>query len=150
MKFGFTTGSCAAAGSKAAVFMLLSGKEKKEIKILTPKGIEFKAEILDLNRSKDSVSCAVIKDGGDDPDVTTGVHIVSKVSIISDETAVKTPSVKIKGGIGIGTVTKPGLDQKPGESAINRVPRQMIEKEVLEEIQKKLPDSQKNLTGNFL
>lgn len=132
MKFGFTTGSCAAAGSKAAVFMLLSGKEKKEIKILTPKGIEFKAEILDINRSKDSVSCAVIKDGGDDPDVTTGVHIVSKVSIISDETAVKTPSVKIKGGIGIGTVTKPGLDQKPGESAINRVPRQMIEKEVLE------------------
>lgn len=132
MNFGFTTGSCAAAGSKAAAFMLLTGKEKNEIKILTPKGIEFNAEILDINRSTDSVSCSVIKDGGDDPDVTTGAHIVSKVSLICDETPTKTPAVKIKGGIGIGTVTKPGLDQKPGEAAINKVPRQMIEKEVLE------------------
>lgn len=132
MRFGFTTGSCAAAGSKAAAFMLLSGKEKTGIKILTPKGIEFNAEILDINRSANSVSCSVIKDGGDDPDITTGAHIVSKVSVLSEESMEKTPSVKIKGGIGIGTVTKPGLDQKPGEAAINRVPRQMIEKEVLE------------------
>lgn len=132
MKYGFTTGSCAAAGAKAATFMLLSGLEKSSIKILTPKGIEFNAEIVDICRTENAVSCAVIKDGGDDPDVTTGAHIVSKVSIESEKNENEKAVIKIQGGPGVGTVTKPGLDQKVGEAAINRVPRNMIEKEVLE------------------
>ncbi len=99
---------------------------------MTSKGIEFNAEIVDIHRSEDSVSCAVIKDGGDDPDVTTGAHIVSTVSVLSEKNSDSKATVKIQGGFGVGRVTKPGLDQKPGEYAINRVPRQMIEKEVLE------------------
>ncbi len=130
MRFGFTTGSCAAAASKAGAFMLLTGKIKRAIKIETPKGITFDAEIIDIVRAENSVSCAVIKDGGDDPDVTTGAHVVSAVSFLP-ETDGK-PYVKIKGGFGVGRVTKPGLDQPVGEAAINHVPREMIEKEVLE------------------
>ena len=81
MRKGFTTGSCAAAASKAATYMLLSGKEKSEIKIETPAGIMFDAKIVDIERCSSYVSCAVVKDGGDDPDVTTGCHVVAKVSI---------------------------------------------------------------------
>lgn len=128
MRIGFTTGSCAAAAAKAASYMLLTGKEKKQISILTPKGLIFDAEIVDIMRGECEVSCAVIKDGGDDPDITTGSHIVATVSMFDDES----PSVLIDGGKGVGRVTKPGLDQPIGNAAINHVPREMIEKEVLE------------------
>ncbi len=63
IKHGFTTGSCAAAGSKAAAYMLLSGNVKNEITINTPKGITYKAAIEDIKRSQSQVSCAVRKDG---------------------------------------------------------------------------------------
>lgn len=129
MRFGFTTGSCAAAGAKAAAYMLLTGKLKTEIKITTPKGVDFNAELVDISRSEREVSCAVIKDGGDDPDVTTGCHVVAKVSFYKASSNAK---VQITGGKGVGLVTKPGLDQPVGNHAINSVPRQMIEKEVLE------------------
>lgn len=140
LRYGFTTGSCAAAGAKAAAYMLLTGKIKKEIKITTPKGIDFNAELVDIKRSEREVSCAVIKDGGDDPDVTSGCHVVAKVSFAekddnADAPGDKTSSiaqVQIRGGRGVGLVTKPGLDQPVGNHAINSVPRQMIEKEVLE------------------
>lgn len=128
MRYGFTTGSCAAAASKACVYMLLTGRIKSQIKIQTPKGIEYNANIVDINRTENKVSCAVIKDGGDDPDVTTGCHIVSTVSFLPE----KDLHVVIEGGFGIGRVTKPGLDQKVGSAAINHVPREMIEREVLE------------------
>lgn len=128
MKFGFTTGSCAAAASKAAAFMLLTGKIKTQITITTPKGIDFHAKIVDINRSERKVSCAVIKDGGDDPDITTGAHVVSTVRFAGGNCA----KIIIKGGRGVGKVTKPGLDQKVGNAAINHVPREMIEKEVFE------------------
>ena len=85
MRFGFTTGSCAAAGAKAACYMLLTGNEKREIVIKTPKGLDCRAEILGINRSENQVSCAVVKDGGDDPDITTGAHIVSTVRFLKDE-----------------------------------------------------------------
>ena len=80
MRYGFTTGSCAAAAAKAAAYMLLSGKKKTEIAIETPKGIPFNAQILDIERSENQVSCAVQKDGGDDPDITTGALIYAAVS----------------------------------------------------------------------
>lgn len=70
MRYGFTTGSCAAAASKAAAYMLLTGKKKETISIVTPKGIVFETKLLEITRKEKSVSCAVEKDGGDDPDIT--------------------------------------------------------------------------------
>ena len=85
LRFGFTTGSCAAAASKAAAFMLLSGTVKDKISIETPKGITFNAEILEIVRKENEVSCAVRKFSGDDPDVTDGMLIYSKVSFSDNE-----------------------------------------------------------------
>lgn len=130
MKYGFTTGSCAAAAAKAAAIMLFFGGEKKQIEIMTPKGISYHAKIEDIKKETGKVSCAVKKDGGDDPDVTTGMLIYATVSF--GEKAESGPKVEITGGKGIGTVTKPGLDQPIGNAAINRVPREMITREVQE------------------
>ncbi len=134
MRYGFTTGSCAAAASKAAAYMLLTGKRKTEITIETPKGIPYTAQLIDIVRSEKEVSCAVEKDGGDDPDITTGTLIYAKVSygVLSLEEKQESPQIVIDGGIGVGRVTKPGLDQPVGNAAINHVPREMIEKEVLQ------------------
>lgn len=129
MRHGFTTGSCAAAAAKAACYMLLTGKEKNEITIETPKGILFHAKIVEIVRDENAVSCGVIKDGGDDPDITTGAVIKARVSLDLEG---KKETIRIDGGLGVGRVTKPGLDQPIGEAAINHVPRQMIEKEVLD------------------
>ncbi len=72
MRYGFTTGSCAAAAAKAAAYMLLTGKKKNKIMIKVPKGIFYTADIVDCTRREESVSCAVEKDGADAPDVPTG------------------------------------------------------------------------------
>ena len=125
MKYGFTTGSCAAAASGAAAYMLLTGKTKTDITVETPSGRIFKAAILDIKRSENSVSCAVRKTAGDDPDITDGALIYSEVSI-------RESGFSIDGGKGVGRVTRPGLDQAVGAAAINRVPREMIEKKVRE------------------
>lgn len=139
MRYGFTTGSCAAAAAKAAAYMLLSGREKKQIEIDTPKGIRYHAEIEEISRREDEVSCGVRKDGGDDPDVTTGSLVCARVRIESADAGNGAtecnwgdPEIRIDGGIGVGRVTKPGLDQPVGNAAINHVPREMIEKEVRE------------------
>ncbi len=128
MKKGFTTGSCAAAASKAAAIMLLSGKEKTEIEIETPAGIKYRPKIEKIDMGDGCVSCAVRKESGDDPDVTNGVYICSRVSF-GDESD-NGGEVIIRGGKGVGRVTKPGLDQPVGNAAINSVPRMMIENEV--------------------
>ena len=132
MRYGFTTGSCAAAASKAASYMLLTGKLKEKITIETPKGIPYMAQVVDIYRSEWEVSCAVEKDGGDDPDITTGTLIYAKVSYLKENLAEYQEQIVIEGGIGVGRVTKPGLDQAVGHAAINHVPREMITKEVLE------------------
>ena len=124
LRSGFTTGSCAAAAAKAAAWMLLAGTEKSNISIITPKGTAFDAEILEIKRTADSVKCAVRKDGGDDPDVTTGALIFAEVSLSDEE------GIRLDGGEGVGRVTRPGLDQPVGEAAINSVPRAMIKQEV--------------------
>ena len=150
MRYGFTTGSCAAAASKAAAYMLLTGKLKQNITIQTPKGILFQTEILEITRSETEVTCAVRKDGGDDPDITSGTLIFSTVRFADGEKKIpgqnnrqfsgihvkamqeKRAVICIDGGKGVGRVTKPGLDQPVGNAAINHVPREMIEKEVQE------------------
>lgn len=126
MRYGFTTGSCAAAASKAAAYMLLSGRKKKKITIETPKGIPYTAEILAIRRGENEVSCAVRKDGGDDPDVTSGALIGAKVTYGRADIF----QITIEGGRGVGRVTRPGLDQPVGNAAINHVPREMIVREV--------------------
>ena len=145
MRYGFTTGSCAAAASKAAAYMLLTGNKKESISIMTPKGILFHARILEITRTEQEVTCAVEKDGGDDPDITTGALIYSTVrfrtgseKIMEEEFPEKNKlreknnRIFIEGGKGVGRVTKPGLDQPVGNAAINHVPREMITKEVQE------------------
>ena len=148
MRYGFTTGSCAAAASKAAAYMLLTGKKKETISIVTPKGIVFETKLLEITRKEKSVSCAVEKDGGDDPDITTGALVYAEVSYTEcsktsqtetslqeekqTETKALHATIEIDGGIGVGRVTRPGMDQPVGNAAINHVPRQMIEAEVLE------------------
>lgn len=122
LRYGYTTGSCAAAASKAAAAMLLSGKEISYVELHTPKGIDLRLEVLDIIREDNAVSCAIQKDGGDDPDVTNGILIYAKVSREPADEA----QIIIDGGIGVGRVTKPGLEQPVGAAAINKVPRQMI------------------------
>lgn len=121
LRLGYTTGSCAAAASKAAAIMLLTGKRVENIKLLTPKGIELDLAVEDITIEKDRVSCAIRKDSGDDPDVTNGALIYSEVSLTDKE-----GEVDIDGGFGVGRVTKPGLDQPVGNAAINSTPRRMI------------------------
>ena len=104
--------------------MLTTGRELQTVDIMTPKGIPLNLEIEEIKREKNCVSCAVRKFSGDDPDVTDGVLVFAEVSWQ------KTPGVTVDGGTGVGRVTKPGLKQKIGESAINPVPMQMIRGEV--------------------
>lgn len=132
LRKGFTTGSCSAAAAKAAAYMLLTGGTLDQISIETPAGIRYHAKIQDVRRSPGSVSCAVLKDGGDDPDVTTGLPVRAQVSAqeIDFQEPDSETQVFIDGGEGVGRVTLPGLDQPVGNAAINRVPRQMIEQEV--------------------
>lgn len=124
LRFGYTTGSCAAAASAAAVQMLLTGTAVTEAVIDTPKGISLVLDIEQISMQEQRVRCAVKKDAGDDPDITDGIYVYA-VAEISDQ-----PGVHIRGGIGVGTVTRPGLDQPVGEAAINHVPREMITREV--------------------
>ncbi len=120
LRRGYTTGSCAAAASKAAVQMLFSGRPVKEVELLTPRGILLHIPIEDIDISPDHVSCAVRKDGGDDSDDTNGALVYSDARRSADA------GVRIDGGVGVGRVTRKGLDQPPGNAAINHVPRNMI------------------------
>lgn len=145
MRRGYTTGSCAAAASKAAAVMLLSGEETDTIKLDTPKGITLTLDVLDILRGPGFARCAIRKDSGDDPDDTNGTLVYATVSSlhagIPEEELVMQPRtasveqlddrVEIWGGIGVGKVTKPGLSCKVGGPAINPVPRKMITREVL-------------------
>ncbi len=130
LRKGFTTGSCGAAAAKAALYMLLTGSVKDEIEIITPGGAVFRTAVKDIFREGNRVRCAVVKDGGDDPDVTTGLHVTAEVR--AEERGDGALEIQIEGGPGVGRVTLPGLDQPVGNAAINRVPRQMIEKELSE------------------
>lgn len=121
MRFGYTTGSCAAAACKGAVEMLLGGKKIEQVDLMTPKGILLHLQLEEINISENEVLCAVRKDGGDDPDTTNGILIFASVTK-------QVSGIEVDGGIGVGRVTKAGLNQKIGEAAINPVPKAMIKK----------------------
>jgi len=126
LKTGYTTGSCAAAASRGAALMLKTGQIINTVTITLPDGSNADFELHGQQLSNNSASCFVIKDAGDDPDITNGSHIYSLVSYNYDAKH----TVTIEGGIGIGKVTKPGLAIPVGEYAINPVPRKMINEAV--------------------
>ncbi|SDJ80942.1 cobalt-precorrin-5B (C(1))-methyltransferase CbiD [Natronincola ferrireducens] len=128
LRYGYTTGSCATAASKAAALMLLKERNIEEIQISTPKGWDLTLKPLAIEKGINWVSCGIKKDGGDDPDATNGLIIYSRVKWRRDNL------IHIDGGIGIGRVTKRGLPVEVGKAAINPVPLQMIEREVREVI----------------
>ena len=123
LRYGYTTGSCAAGAAKAATLMLCTGRKVDRVPLMTPGGVLLELEVLDPVLDEKSASCAVRKDGGDDPDATSGLLIYARVQRISR-------GIQIEGGVGVGRVTKPGLDQPVGSPAINRIPRQMIRQEL--------------------
>ena len=125
LRFGYTTGSCAAGAARGAARLLLGEDEISEVELMTPKGILLHLEILDRKRSENAASCAVRKDAGDDPDTTNGILVYAKIEKFLIRSDME-DRIVIDGGIGVGRVTKPGLSQKVGEAAINPVPRAMI------------------------
>lgn len=162
LRMGYTTGSCAAAASKAAAQMLFLGAPIERVSLMTPKGIELDLKVEEIcfdgvpvadgtvkrDGRISEVSCAIRKDSGDDPDVTNGVLVYSKVCLrdVDDGAAgavgasqmaeaagqVDSEKIHLDGGVGIGRVTKKGLEQPVGSAAINSVPRRMIREAVKE------------------
>lgn len=132
LRFGYTTGSCAAGAARGAAELLLGEDEIGEAELMTPKGILLHLELLDMKRDENAASCAVRKDAGDDPDTTNGILVYAKVEKFQIRSDME-DRIVIDGGTGVGRVTKPGLSQKIGEAAINPVPRAMI-LQVVEEI----------------
>lgn len=123
LRYGYTTGSCAAGAAKASAMMLLGGGEVSDIYIDTPKGWTIKLVVEEPRLDKNTATCAIRKDSGDDPDVTNGTLIYATVTTIPS-------GIVIDGGNGIGRVTRSGLDCKVGEAAINPVPQRMIREAV--------------------
>lgn len=141
LKTGYTTGSCATAATKAAFSTLLTGEVFSEISITLPQGEWIKIPIHATNVSPKSVSCTVIKDAGDDPDITNGHEIVSTVAINLNH-----KGVNFLQGEGVGKVTLPGLDSAIGEPSINKTPRMMMKRElykIMRHYQDKLPNGLK-------
>jgi len=118
---GFSTGSCAAAAAKAAAQLAIDGVCPDIVEITAPEGKTFFFEILRMEKGM----CGVVKDAGDDPDVTDGLTVAASVRIGGDQ-----GDITFAAGEGVGTVSVPGLKVPPGEPAINPVPRMMITKAV--------------------
>ena len=104
LRTGFTTGTCATASSKAALLSIIQQDSINYVDVLLPKRDRIKIKINSCEFSKDNAKCSVIKDGGDDPDVTHGAEIFVKLSLTDN-----IGSIEIDGGTGVGRVTKPGL-----------------------------------------
>ena len=126
LRSGYTTGSCAAAAAKAAVLLLAEGRVAERVEIPLPGGARIALPIAYVRPSAGGAEAAVVKDAGDDPDVTNGALITATVAWTAGD------GVEFAAGEGVGTVTKPGLAIPPGEPAINPVPRRMITEAVRE------------------
>lgn len=123
LRCGYTTGSCATAAAKAATIMLFNDIILDNVEIMTPKGIKISIPINSIEKGKDHCTVSVIKDGGDDPDMTNGMEIYAKVEK-------QESGFTLTGGEGVGVVTKDGLAIKKGLHAINPTPRKTIEEAV--------------------
>lgn len=162
LRCGYTTGTCAALAAQGAVRFLLTGSWKETEEIMTPKGILVAVSLEEKSSGDGWAECAVRKDAGDDYDVTNGILVYARAEKEPPGLRLEDGSqqekekpdqqnaeysetlIEIDGGIGIGRVTKPGLDQPVGAAAINSVPRKMIRDAVyalLEEAGEFLPVS---------
>lgn len=121
---GFTTGSCATAAAKAALWGLLKGEKLSEVSFMIPEGETMKMDVESVNISESSATASVIKHAGDDPDVTDKSRITVSVSYTGGD------NITFNGGVGIGTVALPGIGLGIGQPAINPVPRAMIAREL--------------------
>ncbi len=124
LRKGYTTGTCAQGAAKASAKMLVTGRHVDDVEVETPSGVKLRLSIIDSEIGDHYAKCGVIKDSGDDPDTTHGARIYAMVRFSS------APGVTIKGGEGVGVVTKPGLALPAGEYAINPTPREMIRRDV--------------------
>lgn len=139
LRTGYTTGTCAAAATKAALSTLLNREKLVKVNVSLPKDKQIVIDIAWIKYENDnSVTAAVVKDGGDDPDVTNGAEVWSTVSLLENAN-----KIIIDGGIGVGRVTKPGLGLEIGKAAINPTPLKMIN-QVIDET---LGQQQKNRYG---
>jgi cobalt-precorrin-5B (C1)-methyltransferase len=117
---GYTTGACAAAAAQAACRVLLRDERPEVVAVRSPLGFDLMIPINRLAWREGSATAGVIKDGGDDPDVTHAAEVLATVRRVDE------PGTLIRGGPGVGTITQPGLELPPGSAAINPVPRRMI------------------------
>lgn len=137
LKTGYTTGSCATAATKAALTAILSGEEQTEISISLPNNEPITIAVVRTVFEPDgSVTCTVVKDAGDDPDVTHGLEICANVRLNASHA-----EIRFLQGEGVGKVTLPGLGIEIGTPAINATPRKMITREVRETIEKLSDDA---------
>jgi cobalt-precorrin-5B (C1)-methyltransferase len=127
LRRGWTTGACATAAAKAAYAALVMGEFPDPVAVTLPRGDRVSFALALTRRDADSTSAGVIKDAGDDPDVTHGALIVATV-----RAGAPGSGVTFRAGAGVGTVTRPGLAVPPGEPAINPVPRRMIRDAIAE------------------
>jgi cobalt-precorrin-5B (C1)-methyltransferase len=134
MRTGYTTGSNAAGAAKAATLALLTGRWPEQVTVALPNGETTQMTPVEHRLTADSAYCCMVKDGGDDPDVTHGALICAQVRH-SD-----TPGIALDGGAGVGRVTLPGLGLPVGAAAINPVPRQQIQDNVHAALAAALPD----------
>ena len=140
---GYTTGACATAAAKAALIALLNKEKQTQSSITLPSGELITFPVAETEWEGDSAICSVIKDAGDDPDVTNGSKIVTKITLSKEPASVP---IRFVAGTGVGTVTLPGLGLEVGGPAINTTPRKMIVEEltaVLEEYRQSIPHNAK-------
>jgi cobalt-precorrin-5B (C1)-methyltransferase len=131
---GFTTGTAAAAAARAATLVLLGGSWPETVPVQLPIGRVLDIRINTLEWDGTAASAGVIKDAGDDPDVTHGAEIFASVRLVPE------PGIHLRGGPGVGTVTRPGLELPVGSPAINPVPQRMIRQAVAEVLGSERPD----------
>ena len=127
LRTGFTTGSCATASSKAGILSIINQKKIDQIDIILPKGSRLDIQINSCEFTTNTAKCSVIKDGGDDPDVTHGAEIFVDVELTDN-----IGKIEIDGREGVGRVTKPGLGLEIGSAAINPTPKKMILENITE------------------
>ncbi len=138
LKTGFTTGTCATAATKSALMALLTKEKETKVSITLPNGEWVFIPISEIEILKDKAIATVLKDSGDDPDITNGTRILSTVSLTSHH-----KGIHFLQGEGVGRITLPGVGLPIGAPAINKTPRKMIKQEifkVLRHHQDKLPN----------
>ena len=121
LRGGYTTGACAAAGVKAALIFMTTGKIVSEVEIIALDSTPLKIPIKNVEKISDGVRAEVIKFSGDDPDITNGAAVFTTVRKVFGD------KIIFKAGLGVGKITKPGLQLPVGEPAINPKPRELIQ-----------------------